>query len=177
MINNAGILFYKTMAETSPEEVRRLMEVNFFGAVACANAVLPAMRARKSGTIVNVSSIAGRVGFPNLGYYCASKFALTGFSETLRQETAREGITVVTVSPGTVYTPMTKSIVDEARQRGKRMIPIGPETVARAICDGIVRKQTEVFIPWPTRVLNVLHFFFPLFAERLARQFRAGDRK
>lgn len=177
LVNNAGILLYKLMEDTPPEELRKVMEVNYFGAVAVANAVLPAMAAQKSGTIVNVSSVAGRVGFPNLGYYCASKFAFTGYSESLRQEAASKGVKVVLVSPGTIYTAMTQSIVDDALARGKRMIITPPEKVAEAILRGIEKGSREVFIPWQTSVLNHLHFHLPGFAEWLAGFFRASDKK
>lgn len=176
LINNAGALLYKHMADSTPQEIRLVMEVNFFGAAACAMEALPVMEKQKSGVIVNVSSVAGRVGLPNLGYYCASKFAFTGFSETLRQEVASKGIRVITVSPGTVYTPMVKAIVDEAMSRGKKMIPIPPERVARAMLKAIRGNEIEVFVPWPARVLNHLHFFFPRFAEWLAYRYRASDR-
>ena len=175
LINNAGVLVYKPMLETTPQEIRRVMEVNYFGAVDCARAVLPAMLKQKSGVIVNISSVAGRVGLPNLGYYCASKFAFTGFSETLRQEVASKGITVITVSPGTIYTPMVKDIVDKAVARGKKLLPIPPERVAEAILQGIRNKDLEVFVPWPTAVLNWLHFLFPRFAEWLAFRYRASE--
>ncbi|OGR88083.1 MAG: hypothetical protein A3A86_00420 [Elusimicrobia bacterium RIFCSPLOWO2_01_FULL_60_11] len=176
LINNAGVLVYKKMEETTPQEVRRVMEVNFFGAAACAMEVLPVMEKQKSGVIVNVSSVAGRVGLPNLGYYCASKFAFTGFSETLRQEAASKGIRVITVSPGTVYTPMVKQIVDDAKAKGKKLTPITPERVAEAMLQAIRRKKLEIFVPRRTRILHIIHFFLPLFAEWLAYRYRATDR-
>jgi NADP-dependent 3-hydroxy acid dehydrogenase YdfG len=70
LVNNAGILYYKPMADTTPSEIRALMETNYYGAVRCTNAVLPSMKKQKHGMIINVASIAGRVGFPKLGYYC-----------------------------------------------------------------------------------------------------------
>ena len=175
LVNNAGILLYKPMLDSSPQEIREVMEVNYFGAVSCANHVLPTMIRQRSGTIVNVSSIAGRVGFSNLGYYCASKFALTGFSETLRQELAVAGVFIATINPGTVYTPMTQKIVDEAAARGKWILPISSERVAAEILGAVENKRIEVFVPLAAHLLYFLHFFFPKFAERLAFHFRASD--
>ncbi len=176
LINNAGILIYKPIVQSTDEDLRRVMEVNFFGAVACANAVLPAMEKQKSGTIVNISSIAGRIGFPNIGYYCASKFAFTGFSETFRQEVASKGIIVSTVNPGTTETPLNQTILDEARKRGKNILPITPERVARAILNAAEKGKAEVFVPWSTRVLHWLHFFAPRFTEWLAWHFRSAEK-
>jgi short-subunit dehydrogenase len=176
LINNAGVLLYKPMAQSTLEEIRQVMEVNFFGAAACAMEVLPIMKKQKSGVIVNVSSIAGRVGLPNLGFYCASKFALTGFSETLRQEAVSDGVEVITVCPGTIYTPMVKTIVDDAISRGKKVTRIPPERVAQAMLKAIRQKKIEIFVPEPTRILNLLHFLFPRFAEWLAYRYRSTDR-
>ncbi|MCB4757577.1 MAG: SDR family NAD(P)-dependent oxidoreductase [Elusimicrobia bacterium] len=175
LVNNAGILLYKPMLESSSQEIRSVMETNFFAAVSCTHAVMPVMLKQKSGVIVNVASIAGRVGFPNLGYYCASKFAMIGFSETLRQELSRAGIFVSTVCPGTVYTPMTQEIVDNAVERRKYVMPIKPEKVAAEILKAIEKRKIEVFVPRVTHLLYLLHFFFPKFVEWLAYHFRATD--
>lgn len=175
LINNAGLLIYKPMAEFSVEEIQRLMDVNFYGQVHCARAVLPYMTRQQSGTILNVASVAGRAGFPNLGYYCASKFALIGFSETFRQEVASKGIHVGIVNPGTVYTPMTEKILDNAKSRGKRVVYIQPKDVAETIARAIEKKERESFVPFATWALYVLHFLLPGFVEWLAWKFRASD--
>ena len=175
LVNNAGILLYKPMMGTNLDEIRNVMETNFFGAVHCVHAVVSAMERQGQGWIVNVSSIAGRVGFPFIGYYCASKFAMTGFSETLRQELKPKNIFVSTVSPGTVYTPMTKNIVDDAISRGKNVMPISPDVVAVKILDAVEKRKLEVFVPKLTHLAYLLHFFFPRFLEWLAWRFRASD--
>lgn len=175
LINNAGILLYKPIMESSFNEVREVMETNFFGAVLCAHSVIPIMKRQKEGAIVNVASIAGRIGFTSLGYYGASKFALVGFSESLRQELAPEGIFVSLVCPGVVNTPMSKAILDEAIARGKKVMPISPERVAEKILLAIEKKKAEVFVPSSTHFFYWLHFFFRRFSEWLAFKFRASD--
>lgn len=175
LINNAGILVYKLVGDCTLQEARDIIETNFFGCVYCAHAVIPTMKKQKSGVIVNIASIAGKIGFPNLGYYGASKFALVGFSEALRQELKHEGIFVNTICPGTVYTPMTQKIVEEAMAKGKNIMPIRPEKVAGVILDSIEKKRAEVFVPVMTRWLYWLHFFFPKFTEWLAWKFRAAE--
>ncbi|MBI4218444.1 MAG: SDR family NAD(P)-dependent oxidoreductase [Elusimicrobia bacterium] len=175
LINNAGILLYKPMQDCSSEEIQRILEVNFLGAVRCANAALPILKKQGQGTIVNVASIAGRIGLPNLGYYSSSKFALVAYSEALRQEVFHHNIFVTTVCPGTVLTPMTETILSEAKAKGKNSFPIMPQTVAKRILRAIEKKEREVFVPEMTRFFYWLHFFFPRFAEWLVWKFRASD--
>jgi NAD(P)-dependent dehydrogenase (short-subunit alcohol dehydrogenase family) len=100
LINNAG-LSSSSPIETYPEdEHRALFEANYWGPVKLAQAVLPAMRERASGAIINISSVLGRIAWANQGAYCASKFAIEAFSEALAQEVAPFGIRVAIIEPG-----------------------------------------------------------------------------
>jgi short-subunit dehydrogenase len=100
LINNAGILIGGPL-ETSPiENIKLLMDTNFLGMVQLTREVLPVMRKQGSGTIINLSSIAGLIGLPFQGYYSASKFAIEGFSEALRMEVKQFNIKVVLINPG-----------------------------------------------------------------------------
>jgi NAD(P)-dependent dehydrogenase (short-subunit alcohol dehydrogenase family) len=104
LINNAGFAAGGFVEEVPLTEWYELMETNFFGLVAVTKAVLPHMRERRSGTIINVSSVSGRIGFPGYGPYAASKFAVEGFSETLRLEMLPHGVHVALVEPGAFKT-------------------------------------------------------------------------
>ncbi|WP_342316869.1 oxidoreductase [Lysobacter sp. FW306-1B-D06B] len=104
LINNAGIGFFGAIEETEEQNARRLFDVNFFGTANAIHAVLPLMRSRRSGTIVNLTSIGGLVGYTGVGYYCATKFAVEGLSDTLRKEVAPLGISVMTVEPSAFRT-------------------------------------------------------------------------
>jgi len=106
LVNNAGIGAGGAVEETPLAQFRDCMETNFFGLLRCTKAVLPAMRARGSGCIVNVSSIAGRLGLAGHGPYAASKFAVEGLSEALAQELGGSGIRVALVEPGVIATPI-----------------------------------------------------------------------
>ncbi len=106
LVNNAGILSTNAVEDESLDQFRRVMETNYFGAVRCVKQVLPAMRERGSGCIINVTSIAGRVAFSATSAYTASKFALEAFTESLAQEVKAHGITVALVEPGIIDTPM-----------------------------------------------------------------------
>jgi NAD(P)-dependent dehydrogenase (short-subunit alcohol dehydrogenase family) len=110
LVNNAGIARDGAVEDLSMEDIRATMETNFFGAVRCAKAVIPRMRERRSGCIVNVTSVAGRVTTSPLGVYSASKKALEAVSEALAQELKAFNIRVAVVEPGIIDTPMARDI-------------------------------------------------------------------
>jgi NAD(P)-dependent dehydrogenase (short-subunit alcohol dehydrogenase family) len=109
LFNNAGYGIVGAVEETPEAELRAQMETNFFGAVSAIQAVLPAMRAQKSGAIVNISSLGGQMSFAGFGAYSASKFALEGLSEALAGEVASFGIKVMIVEPGAFRTSFAAS--------------------------------------------------------------------
>ncbi len=100
LVNNAGYGYLAAVEEGDDSDVRAMFDTNFFGLAAMTRAVLPIMRAQRSGAIVNISSIGGFIGFPGSGYYAATKFAVEGLSEALSKEVAPFGIKVVIVEPG-----------------------------------------------------------------------------
>lgn len=104
LVNNAGYGHEGVLEESPLDELRRQFDVNVFGAVAMIKAFLPAMRARRSGHIINITSMGGHVGMPGVAYYCGSKFALEGISEALGKELAPFGIHVTAVAPGSFRT-------------------------------------------------------------------------
>ena len=121
LINNAGIELRSSIEDAGEDDVRRQFETNVFGAVRVMQAVLPTMRERRSGTIVNVSSIAGVVSRPYGGFYAASKHALEAISEALHYEVAPFGIRVALVEPGQFAT----NLLDNA-WNGARFTPASP---------------------------------------------------
>jgi NAD(P)-dependent dehydrogenase (short-subunit alcohol dehydrogenase family) len=110
LVNNAGVARNGSIEELSMDDIRAIMETNYFGAIRCAKAVIPHMRARRSGLIVNITSVAGRVSTSPLGAYPASKFALEALSEALAQEMKTFGVRVAIVEPGVIDTPMAREI-------------------------------------------------------------------
>jgi NAD(P)-dependent dehydrogenase (short-subunit alcohol dehydrogenase family) len=128
LVNNAGYGYRAAVEEGDDADVQRLFATNFFGAVAMIKAVLPGMRARRHGAIVNISSIGARICPPGSGYYSASKAALEGMSGSLRKELQPLGITVMAVEPGAFRTDFAgrslaqsaEAITDYADTAGKR---------------------------------------------------------
>jgi NAD(P)-dependent dehydrogenase (short-subunit alcohol dehydrogenase family) len=112
LVNNAGIERRGSTEELELSQIRSVMETNYFGAVRCMQAVLPQMRARRAGCIINITSIAGRIAASPLGAYCASKFALEALSEALAQEVKMFNIRVAVVQPGIIDTAMARRIAD-----------------------------------------------------------------
>ena len=100
LVNNAGFGYFSGIEEADEADVRAMFEANFFGLAEMTRAVLPTMRAQRSGRIVNISSIGGLVAYPGVGYYNATKFAVEGFSEALAKEVAPLGLGVLIVEPG-----------------------------------------------------------------------------
>ncbi|PPK67248.1 SDR family oxidoreductase [Actinokineospora auranticolor] len=112
VVNNAGIVEFGPITEQSPESFRRVLEVNLVGPWLGMRAVAPSLRAAGGGSIVNISSTAGLIGYADLGAYVASKWALRGLTKTAAMEFARDGIRVCSVHPGPIRTPMTAGFDD-----------------------------------------------------------------
>jgi NAD(P)-dependent dehydrogenase (short-subunit alcohol dehydrogenase family) len=112
LVNNAGVERNGSIEELPMPDFRAVMETNYFGAIRCVKAIIPQMRERRSGLIVNITSVAGRVSTSPLGPYAASKFALEGLSEALAQEMKTFNVRVAIVEPGIIDTPMAQGISD-----------------------------------------------------------------
>lgn len=118
LINNAGVMLLGTMATQSPEEWERMLDINVKGLLNGIHAVTAGMVDRKQGTIINISSIAGRKTFPNHVAYVGTKFAVHGISENLREELSPHGVRVITIAPGAVETSLLSHTTDEDIKSG-----------------------------------------------------------
>jgi NAD(P)-dependent dehydrogenase (short-subunit alcohol dehydrogenase family) len=160
LVNNAGIERRGSVEELALDEFRAVMETNYFGAIRCMKAVLPDMRTRGSGCIINVTSVAGRISVSPLGPYSASKFALEAISEALAQEVKALGIRVVIVQPGIIDTDMANAIADGADRSlyphsdrlaglftASLKTPTGPEIVGDTIREIIETGSSQLRYP------------------------------
>jgi len=110
LVNNAGYTLFGCLEDLSMDDLKAQFETNFFGAVRTSQAVIPIMRNQKSGTIVNISSVAGKIGFPVSPAYISSKFALEGLSESMRYELSPFGINTIIIEPGVIKTNFMSSM-------------------------------------------------------------------
>ena len=138
LVNNAGYGHEGTLEESPLDQMRHQFEVNVFGAVAMIKAVLPAMRVRRTGHIINMTSMGGYLTMPGIAYYCGSKFALEGISGALAQEVAQFGVKVTAVAPGSFRTDWAgRSMVRSPRSIGDYDALFDPVRVARAAKSGL----------------------------------------
>ncbi|GIP40497.1 3-ketoacyl-ACP reductase [Paenibacillus sp. J31TS4] len=142
LINNAGIAQFGTVMEMDPADWQRILQVNMMGTYYVTRAVLPSMLERKSGTILNVASTAGEKGFATGSAYCASKFAVLGFTESLLQEVRKSNIRVTALTPSTVNTDLA---VNAGLKIGEEDRMMQPEDVAELIL-ATLRLPERVFV-------------------------------
>jgi short-subunit dehydrogenase len=171
LVNNAGVGRYLTFLDTSPEDAAAIFETNLHAALQLTRLVLPGMLARRRGHVVNVASIAGRIGSRNHTIYCASKFALAGFSESLVYELEGTGVGVTLVNPGIIDTPFFDhaSFASFPSHAKARAIP--PERVAAAVVKAIRRDLAEITVPATHALGTLLKTAAPGLFRRLMRRF------
>lgn len=117
LVNNAGIARLAKLEDQDPEEWRDLIDINCLGVLNCMHAVMPAMKARRHGTIINISSIAGRKSYPNHDVYCGTKFFVHAVSEGARRNMAPYDVRVIVVSPGLTESEIEKTMLNQAARR------------------------------------------------------------
>jgi short-subunit dehydrogenase len=168
-VNNAGVGIRDSVADMEPSVVRELFDTNFFGTIACMQAVAPAMRTNKEGggTIINVSSVAGHIPVPFMALYSASKFAMNALGKGARLELKRDHINVLTVCPGYVRTDFGKHVVSDRRGnvRPQSVRGVTAQRVAEAAYRGYRKRQREVVVPWTMIPAIKLYQLFPGLVE------------
>ena len=162
LVNNAGVIQVGPAETMTLRDYEEAMAVNFWGVVHPTLVILPAMRERRRGRIVNITSIGGRLGVPHLVPYSASKFAALGFSQGLRAEERRHGVVVTSVVPGLMRTGSPRNATFRGKHRAEYAwfsiadnlpgITIDVEEAARRILEGVRRGDAEVRFPLATRL-------------------------
>jgi short-subunit dehydrogenase len=175
LINNGGISQRSLVRETSLEVYRRIMEVNFFGAIALTKYILPHFVSRRTGQIATLSSVAGKLGTPYRSGYAASKHALHGFFDAVRAEHFKDNITVTMLCPGIIHTPISYSALtgdgtplnkmDNLQATGK---PV--DWCARKIVKAIECRKEEVYIGGKEILLIYIKRFFPSLFSSIIRK-------
>jgi NAD(P)-dependent dehydrogenase (short-subunit alcohol dehydrogenase family) len=171
LVNNAGVISVAPIEAVRVEEFEQALGVMLWGMVYTTLALLPEMRARRHGRIVNVTSFGGRVGVPHLLPYSTAKFAAVGFSESLHAELASQGISVLTVTPGLMRTGSHFQARFGGRQEeeftwfavGATLpgVSMDAERAARAIVDATMRGASDLVLTIPARIATAFHGLFP----------------
>jgi short-subunit dehydrogenase len=163
LINNAGIGASGPFADCAPERLRTIMEVNFFGLTETTRLFIPLLKQGARPAIVNVSSVIGKRAVPGMSEYCASKFAVQGFSEALRAELAKDGVDVLVVNPGRTRTEFNQHQIERksgsvfaAYARGQ-----SPERVAEATLGALERGKNEICLTVPGKLMVLVNRFMP----------------
>ena len=166
LINNAGFAIYGSVFDLSIDEIESQMETNYFGMIYCTKLFLPLMIKQKSGHIVNVASVAASFGLPGIASYCASKFAMLGFSEGLKHELSGTGVGLTVVSPIMVK---TEFFDHPSFEKIPKYSPtsLNPKTVAKAIVKAANSSRLEIITPSVVRVAVWIKHTFPYFINPL----------
>lgn len=161
LVNNAGIGAFGPFEQASENRLRRIMEVNFFAPVELSRIALPLLHRGRAPVLCNIGSVLGHRAVPNKSEYCAAKFALHGWSDSLRAELHGSGIQVTLVSPSTTRSEFFNAVIDSpAGARGRSIGSWPADRVARAAMAAIRKRRAEVILSLPGKVL--------VYADRLA---------
>lgn len=171
LFNNAGRAFVGPVNhEKFVEDTKKMIEVDFFGTVYCTKEVLPIMKKQGSGHIINMSSVVGRKAFPHFGGYSASMHAISGFTDSLRQELHGSGIDVSIIHPALTQTPLLEHVnPEEMPPPFKRFTPISAESVAEAVLKGVDKKQARIIIPFQPKMLLLADAISPRLGDLIVR--------
>jgi NAD(P)-dependent dehydrogenase (short-subunit alcohol dehydrogenase family) len=181
IFNNAGISYGATFAGGEADEFRRVIDVDFWGVVNGTRAFLPHLEASQDGHVVNISSIFGIIGFPGQSAYNAAKFAVRGFTESLRMELelTKSNVTATCIHPGGVKTniarasKMHESLVAlgtnmaTAAEDTEKLFTLPPDDAADIILGGVARNARRVVVGSDARALDLMQRFFPTYYQRL----------
>ncbi|WP_409344610.1 SDR family NAD(P)-dependent oxidoreductase [Paenibacillus sp. MBLB4367] len=171
LVNNAGYGVFETLEKADLGTIEDMMDVNYMGTVRCTKAVLPAMLKAGSGHIVNIASMAGKIGSAKSSGYSATKHAVLGFTNCIRQELLRSGIAVTAVNPGPIDTPF----FDRADPSGQyassvKWFMLRPERVSEAVITAIVKRKAEIDLPLMAAAGIRLYQLLPRVFDRVAHK-------
>ena len=171
LVNNAGIGATGHFADVSPDRMRKIMEVNFFGLTETTRVFLPMLKKGIKPAIVNISSIAGKRGIPARSEYSASKFAVQGFSDALRAELAKDGVDVLVICPGFTATNFSQNMIErKALIQYDHLRGMTSEQVAQATLKAIEKGKDEIHLTFQGKLIVLVSKFFPRLADRIARR-------
>ena len=161
LVNNAGFAIYGSVSDLSINEIESQMETNYFGMIYCVKNFLPLMLKKKSGHIVNVASVGASFSVPGVSSYCATKFAMLGFSEGLKHELYGTGVGLTVVSPIMVRTPLFEHPSFTNFSKFSTGVSLSSETVAKTIIKASNSSRLEIVVPSVARAVIWFKQTFP----------------
>jgi short-subunit dehydrogenase len=171
LINNAGIGATGHFMDSDPEILRKIFETNFFGTTETTRVFLPLLKQGVTPAIVNISSVVGKRAWPARSYYSSSKFAVAGFSESIRAELAKDGIDVIVVSPGLTQTNFSKNMLEQkAKLQLDHLRGMSSEDVALAVLRAVERGSADVTLTFKGRLLVIVNRLIPWFIDWKAKK-------
>jgi len=172
LVNSAGIGAQGLFEDATPDRLRQIMEVNFFALVELTRLAIPLLKQGASPLIVNISSIFGHRGVPFSSEYCASKFAVQGFSEALRAELSRHRVGLLVVSPGTTETEFAEHVIEStAKPTWRKPRAVSAAAVARQTVQAICRRRHEIIPHRTARILYWMNRLSPWFVNHVMTRF------
>jgi uncharacterized protein len=171
LVNNAGFGVFREAHEATMDEIKGMFEVNVVGLMACTSMVLPKMRERRFGHIINIASQAGKIATPKSSVYSATKHAVLGYTNSLRMELSDYNVLVTSVNPGPIATNFF-NIADEKGTYVKNVkkFMLQPEYVARKVVDSMLTKTREINLPRWMNMGSVVYVLFPRLFERIGKK-------
>jgi uncharacterized protein len=171
LVNNAGYGVFKEADETDMKETEDMFRVNVFGLMAATQMVLPGMKRRQSGHIINIASQAGKMATPKSSLYSSTKFAVLGYSNALRMELKRDHVFVTTVNPGPIQTNFF-NIADESGSYTKNIekFMLNPQYVAIKVVGSMFTGKREINLPGWMNAASRLHNLFPKTVETIGKR-------
>jgi short-subunit dehydrogenase len=171
LINNAGIGATGHFMDSDPDILRQIFETNFFGLTETTRVFLPLLKQGVTPAIVNISSVVGKRALPARSLYSSSKFAVAGFSESIRAELAKDGIDVIVVSPGLTQTNFSRNMLEQkAKLQLDHLRGMTSEQVALAVLRATERGQLDVTLTLQGKLLLLVNRFFPWFVDWRAKK-------
>jgi short-subunit dehydrogenase len=171
LVNNAGFGVFREAHEATMDEIKGMFEVNVVGLMACTSMVLPKMRERRFGHIINIASQAGKIATPKSSVYSATKHAVLGYTNSLRMELSDYNVLVTSVNPG----PIATNFFNIADEKGTyvnnvKKFMLQPEYVARKVVDSMLTKTREINLPRWMNMGSVVYVLFPRLFERIGKK-------
>ncbi|MGX6442660.1 SDR family NAD(P)-dependent oxidoreductase [Neobacillus sp. K501] len=171
LVNNAGFGVFREAHQASFDEIKGMFEVNVVGLMACTSMVLPKMRERRFGHIINIASQAGKIATPKSSVYSATKHAVLGYTNALRMEVSDYSVLVTSVNPGPIATNFF-TIADEKGTYVKNVqrFMLQPEYVAQKVVDSMLTKTREINLPRWMNMGSIVYVLFPRLFERIGKK-------